>query len=447
MTTNSAYYSENAYLETCRLTIASGTQHDLKEMVIELSYHEDIFSFSTSGYITIRDGVGLIQAFQLSGKETLELRFDKSKNEYDDTPLQKFIVYKIGERRPTGNMNSEFYKLYFCTHDMFFNEQIRVSKSYKGKKIHDIVDDILTQYLKTKTKIYTQETTGVYDFIIPMLRPYEAISWLSNYARPNVAGKTGFVGADMFLFQNRYGYTFNSLNALMSISPYKNLYYQQNNLNQDVQSLQSENGSVLAFEIVRSFDSMKAVSSGAYANKIIAVDLLTKSQDTKKFDYSAYIQSVPPENGSSNIPDIKNPMGESPNQAYNSRVKVVLTNSGQKNVGYIKDKGIDSVGQDVFMQETLSLRMAQVSLLNSTVIKVVVPGDANLTVGKTVDFKYYSISLSGSKDSRSLDPFYSGKYLITAARHIIQSQGVYQTVLELCKDSSTQKYETVNTTN
>jgi hypothetical protein len=439
----STYYSENAYLETCRLTIASGTQHDLKEMVIEMSYHEDIFSFSTSGYITLRDGVGLIQAFQLSGKETLELRFDKSQNEYDDTPIQKFIVYKIGERRPTGNMNSEFYKLYFCTHDMFFNEQIRVSKSYKGKKIHDMVDDILTQYLKTKTKIYTQETTGVYDFIIPMLRPYEAISWLSNYARPNVSGKTGFVGADMFLFQNRYGYTFNSLNALMSVPAYKKLKYQQNNLDPDVETLQAENDSVLGFEIVRSFDSMKAIASGAYANKVIAVDLLTKSQDTKKFNYASYLQEIPPENGASNIPDITNPMGQTPNQAYNSKVKVVITNSGQKNVGYIKENGVDSVGQDVYMQETLSLRMAQVSLLNSTVIKVIVPGDANLTVGKTIDFNYYSLTLG---DSRSLDPFYSGKYLITAARHIIQSQGVYQTVLELCKDSSTQQYASTNTT-
>ena len=42
-----------------------------------------------------------------------------------------------------------------------------------------------------------------------------------------------------------------------------------------------------------------------------------------------------------------------------------------------------------------------------------------------------------------MDKFYSGKYLVTAVRHIIVPTG-YQTVLELAKDSSAQAYQNIN---
>jgi len=44
-----------------------------------------------------------------------------------------------------------------------------------------------------------------------------------------------------------------------------------------------------------------------------------------------------------------------------------------------------------------------------------------------------------------LDEFYSGKYLITAVRHVIQPT-VYQTFLEIAKDSTPKNYNSnVNT--
>jgi hypothetical protein len=42
-----------------------------------------------------------------------------------------------------------------------------------------------------------------------------------------------------------------------------------------------------------------------------------------------------------------------------------------------------------------------------------------------------------------LDEFYSGKYLVTAVRHIIQPT-VFQTVLEIAKDSTPKPYSGIN---
>ena len=44
--------------------------------------------------------------------------------------------------------------------------------------------------------------------------------------------------------------------------------------------------------------------------------------------------------------------------------------------------------------------------------------------------------------ARELDKIYSGKYLINAVRHVLQpSNGMYQTFMELAKDSYSTKLE------
>jgi hypothetical protein len=116
-------------------------------------------------------------------------------------------------------------------------------------------------------------------------------------------------------------------------------------------------------------------------------------------------------------------------------IKVMVGNSEQYKVPYIKDSP-GSVANDVYVENYVPNRTAQIGLANFTLLKVVVPGDPGLTVGKTVVFNIYNLSSSG--DKKELDPYYSGKYLVNAVRHVLQSQGAYQTIMELAKES----YET-----
>jgi hypothetical protein len=39
-------------------------------------------------------------------------------------------------------------------------------------------------------------------------------------------------------------------------------------------------------------------------------------------------------------------------------------------------------------------------------------------------------------EQRKLDQFYSGKYLVTAIRHHITGDGVYQCIIEISKEST-----------
>jgi len=85
-------------------------------------------------------------------------------------------------------------------------------------------------------------------------------------------------------------------------------------------------------------------------------------------------------------------------------------------------------------------RTAQLALANYTRIKVSIPGDSNLTVGATVNFALTSTNPL----SHTPDAFYSGNYLVTAVRHLINDR--YITILELCKDSVPTPYSSPDST-
>jgi hypothetical protein len=67
-----------------------------------------------------------------------------------------------------------------------------------------------------------------------------------------------------------------------------------------------------------------------------------------------------------------------------------------------------------------------------------VPGDTGLTAGSVINFNLPALDYKSGR--KEFDKFYSGKYLVTAVRHIVQSQGVFQTILEITRDSSPGTY-------
>ena len=119
----------------------------LKDQVIELCYFEDIYSFGTSGYVLLRDGVGVIENLRLTGQEKIQISFGKVSSSTGNN-IHTFKVYTVGKRKPTGTLTSESMCLYFCSEELLLNEQIKVGKSYPGTSVVDIITDILKNDLK-----------------------------------------------------------------------------------------------------------------------------------------------------------------------------------------------------------------------------------------------------------------------------------------------------------
>lgn len=427
------YFPQDFTFNTVNFVTASKTKIELRKMVQEFSFYEDLYSFCVSGYIKILDAQGFVELLQLTGNEYLEIDVGKTKDGKNNL-VGRFRVYKLSPRTPTGNMNSEFYTLHFCSEELILSEQIKISNSYKGRKISDNVEDILVNKLKiSKNRILDiEETTGISNLVMPKLKPFEAISWLSNYARPK---STGTVGADMLFFETKDGFYFKSLQSMYKSEPYATYKYQQKNLEDKTQSLQEKMSTVLNYEIIKSYDMLNEISSGTLASRLITIDPLTRSFKTTDFNYNEYKDKSQSLNDGTVTNFTKNRLGKTSVESSESVLKLSVSNSNIENNPYVKKKGADV--KDIFVENYIPNRTAQLALANYTVLKLVIPGDTGITVGRVINFNLNTLKPTKVKEN---DKFYSGKYIVTAVRHLIVSPTTFQTILEVAKDSSKNDY-------
>jgi hypothetical protein len=433
-----AYYPQDYSLQTINFLTASGQRFDMKKILLEMSYYEDIYSFCVSGYITVIDAQGFVELLELTGNEFVEINFSKTKSAVNANN-RLYRVYKASDRKPTGNMNAEVYTLYFCSEELILSEQNRISKSFAGETISTMVKNILVNNLKVnpKEKIVNIESTfGTYDFIVPRLKPFEAISWLTTYARPN---KAGSIGADMLFFETKDGFNYRSLQSMFKDDIYTTYKYQVKNINEKQQSFQEETITVLDYEFVTVYDMVEQISSGAFANKLITLDPTTKTSTTTTFNYTKYKNQAQTLNKNAPTNQLVNRLGKTEQTSYDSSVKVLTANAGQQNSPYIKQVP-GGVAKNIAAETYIPNRTAQISLANYNVLKLKIPGDTGITAGRTINFNLLSLKPT---DKKELDKHYSGKYLVTAVRHIIQPT-VFQTILEVAKDSSPTPYGGVN---
>jgi hypothetical protein len=149
------------------------------------------------------------------------------------------------------------------------------------------------------------------------------------------------------------------------------------------------------------------------------------------------------------IGDFKNRLERTLTASSDSNFKLSTGNSNQEKDKYLSST--ESVTKDIFVEEFIPNRTGQLAKAMLTTMKIAVPGFAGLMVGQVVEVFFPSTqtlgdsgSKSGSK-TRDEDKKYSGRYLITALRHVIQpSASAYQTILELSKDSGKQGVTTVD---
>lgn len=418
---------------------------NLKPFLVELNLFEDIYGSTISGQLMISDALGLISNFSLNGTEFIQIQLQKTKQ--DNFSLSRnFRVYKISNKTTAGNNNYDVYTLNFCSEEFLVSEQYRISKAFKGKKISEIITSILKDYLKVGTgqtkSISISQTQGTYDFVLPNKKIFETINWLSTYALPLPGVGEG---ADMLFFENTDGYWFKSLQELYGQTSYRTFNFDPKNVSKNIDNKLSN---VYKYEVLDIFDTLGAISNGTFSNRVISIDPLTRTSKETDFNYDTYFGKSKNLNKASVTNNYKNRMNKTmydapPKDFQAGTLRMVTSNSNQKKQAFISGKP-NSVGNDIFVETFMPNRVAQIALANYTRIKITVAGDPLLAVGKVVTFNTFKITpvdFASTKDAvmKDLDPFFSGKYLISAVRHILRNNS-YITVMELCKESNTTAY-------
>jgi len=408
---------------------------DVKNILVELSYNEDIFNNTASGYLMLVDATGYIEKLHMNGNEFIRMTFGKA-DDATNIVDKIFRVFKVAKRIPENDGNTETYSLYFCSEELLLSEQYKVSKSYRSQDIASNVIDILKNYLQVPANKISvvEQTYGVYDFLVPNLKPFDAINWMSTYARP-----ANNPGADMLLYEDKLGYNYRSLQSLFTQEVYNAYSFNPKNVSQKTQTNTQQIYNVITYEIMDSYDSLGAINSGVYANQLLSVDPLLRRYKVTNFDYGAYSTKATKLNSFPITNNFTNRKGDGLNQTPQAVYKLVFSNYNQNDSSYIKSHP-GSVAHDIFAETYIPYRTAQLPLLNYTRVKITVPGDPGLTVGRVITFNL----LSKDPNKKEPDDFYSGNYLITAVRHMMTVHQ-YRTVLELAKESNATQYSAVNT--
>jgi len=425
------------------ITSLSGGKVNLIPFMVELNLFEDIYSSTISGELVVSDALGLISNFRLNGAEFIDIGLRKSSQ--DNHPLKEsYRIYKISNRITGDNNSYEVYTIHFCSEEFLLSEQYRVSKSVKGKKISEIIKMILTSYIKvgiSGTKpIFIENTYGVYDFILPNKKLFETINWLSTYALP-----VNKPGADMLFYETRDGYNFKSLQTLYEQNTYQTYKFDPKNI--DIE-LNQQVTNALNFEVLNFFDTLDGIANGTFSNRLITLNPLTRTfKIDNDFNYAEYYNKSKKMNPGAVVNDYKNRHKKTiydlpPNELEVGTLRMATENTEMKKVSYIAQDP-DSVANDISIRKYMPNRVAQIALANYTRIKLTVAGDPSLLAGKTVVFNTYGFN---GTENREKDSFYSGKYLITAVRHIVKNNS-YITVMELAKESVSKPYAAYNASN
>ena len=422
------------------LNLSQSTQFKIKDLTLitklgnvniagvyqEINIYDSMFMPCIRGEILIQDAIGLSSKLLLDGSEYLSMEILKGEESGPTTFKKTFRIYKQSNRENI-NQNSEIYILHFASEEMIFSEQKKVNQSFNGTYT-DIVNVILKKYLGVTSKKLglIENSKGLHTVIVPNLSPFDTMDWLSKRA----------VDSDslpnFLFFENKYGYNFVSLTELIKREPIMNINFEPKNLS--VSGGQEFYGAREA-KIINSTNYIESIKNGVYSGKFIGIDLLTRKVNINQIDFNqTYNKTKVHLNKYPNFTTAANRDGKDAAHMFDSKVSLYAFATTRKNTSWVKENdaqtgtNIDDTHAYVFQRAPILANLLQ------TTIHLNIPGNFGVTSGAIINLKM-PIKSGKTEVGEGLDQTLTGKYIVTATRHVIKGD-MHETVIEVATDST-----------
>jgi len=411
-----------------KLISSNGKVADLLSSFNAINIYEDIFQPVVTGTIQIFDGVGILADYAIHGNEYLYITFGRpGETSIKERYTKAFRIYKISDREkvPTGQTQS--YILHFCSEELIFSNQQSISRSFSGGNTFEYVGNICLYDLKVPpNKLVDFNTSaGPTEFVLTRKKPLEAIEYFAEHSYSESL-------SPFLFFENKEGFNFLSVESLYNRNPITIIDFNTAKYTIDSERSPFLNSTdVNTFRFNKNFDVVQATKEGLYASKLYTLDLIRQKYVKNEVSLLNGPTSQAMIDGFFPFNDATNRNNRALYEEFDSKVRYWLTNKGHSNLPYFISKRVRS--NDSYVEECLTQRAMQIELINNSELHCVVPGNPQYSAGFTVEFNIPAFTQNLSNE-RINDPYYSGKYLITAVRHVI-IPGSLQTVLELSKNS------------
>lgn len=404
--------------------MSKGGEIDISPVYDEINIFDSLFMPMMSGNILITDSVGLSKVLNFDGSEVILISIEKSSNFLSFE--KSFRIYKQTDRRNV-NQSTEKFVLHFVSDEFVFSMQQRVNQSYQAT-YSEITEKILQTYLKLEDldKGIIETTSGIRKVVIPNLPPLEAIEWC---AKRSLDGKNA---PSFVFFSNIFGYNYVSLSSLLNKDSILKINFDPKNLSQN--DALTEMNSARAYELILQNDSIDKIRSGVNAGKFIGFDPLTRSLSEKNFSFDNHYSLTEHLNSNPNRTEIFNKDDTTNLTTVDSRKVLSIFGSNRKNSEYIKKYDGESISKVEGYESFMFQRKAIFKNLAAKRLKVVLPGNFQLTSGFNVEILTSGFNLK-SRGDQNQEISLNGKYLIIAARHTI-TNNKHESMIEIATDST-----------
>jgi hypothetical protein len=400
---------------------------DISAIYEEISIYDSLFMPVMSGKILIKDSIGLSGKLLFDGSESLLMEIVKDPNSDIAKIRRSFRIYKQSDRTNL-NLNNEAYVLSFVSDELMYSDQQRINQSYENTYT-EIIKRIMVDYLKLPQNQLGgtyDETVGIRKFVVPNLRPLEAIEWC---AKRSVDENNS---PNFLFYQNSTGYNFASLSKLLTKPEILNIKFEPKNT-KEIDNI-NEISSARSLEIVSQTDSVEKTRSGVNAGKFIGFDPMTRVIATKNISYDDHYSGMKHANENRNVSVIDNREGLKNVEMFNAKKTVSSFGTARKLSKYIQKYDPTSLSKEDNLEDYLFQRKAIINNLMERRVKLVMPGNFDLSSGFNVNLFVPNMAAKEKGDSNE-DQTLTGKYIIVGTRHIIGYEK-HETIIEIATTST-----------
>lgn len=405
-------------IDLVSITMSSehGGQVNLSGICKHISIFEDINYPFLSAELKIIDARSIMSHFPITGNETVNIQY-KTPGIGSNTVDITLEVMAVSGREKSRGERSEIYTLHLKSKNTRLDSSRKVHGAYEGR-ISEIASNISNKFLSiNKSGSLFQKTKGEYKFVIPGMRPVQAIKWLSSMCTSEAPPHN----ADFHFFETVDGANFVSLGTLSRSKAHRSYHTRPSSVSRG--DIYESFLRIQDLKISKDFNRELDVMSGGMACNLVTHDLTYKDiqyyrfNHIQDFDSSDHVddhRTLP--TNSKYLASFEGPFYFSPKQSMN-----------------FGDLYPQNYNQEDYMLKSISTR----SMWNQNKISITVPGDSTLRVGQVVEVIFPSNEPKNSNDVDWYSKYESGRYVISALRHVIfnESSKDYTCMLEISRDS------------
>lgn len=415
----------------------SGQRVSLMAQFVELNIYTSIFSPSMSADLVINDTVGFIHNYPIVGEETVTFSFKHTRDRltgsfsgddlraFNSVTKVKFRINSVEHITPKDTNKSMLYVLRLVTPEMMESTEINIMKAYNqatDETIKNILQhELLVESTKIKDVLFEKaKSTGV--VIIPNMKPFEAIQWLTKRAVP-VDPKNY-----MYMFFETFdGYNFVTTQELIKRGKQRTIpkYYYMSNielLKKETLTLNNikRHNVISGLNFGSRFNTNEKILAGYFENEFYDVDILNK----KVWSTPGKLAAVSDE--SINRYNMNTPKFITDHQTNNNVA------GSKTRVRYVISQNQGDVGDDRFWRDKFGNAIKLQTAMSQVSLQIAAPGDTRMNVGDMLEISLPEIQgISPMKEEK----YVSGNYLITSMKQSISAGSNHSMAMTLHKDS------------